>query len=278
MRDKDFAEPSGKLSGAICLKTLVLLGSAPDLLRRFLGAARAIFWLWGSSLALEKQQKTLKTPGISSGEKTLDGRKHVLKNGHPRVETRVLKTLVENMSEASLSVGRQRVGAFKKCACRQNAFKQSYTVECGNRLRVGVRAKNASVSGLRAGPSKEMEGQGRGETRAEFSSGSRVCEGQKVPQSLKPQKIQSDEKVTLGVDPKVTKSREQVTFPLFVLSLLRYFFITSLREERTWAILSIEQKVSLCRKVHYSAVCSADLKIMNGGLFLEEDQVGLRRD
>ena len=27
-------------------------------------------------------------------------------------------------------------------------------MECGNRLRVGVRAKNASVSGLRVGPSK----------------------------------------------------------------------------------------------------------------------------
>ena len=29
----------------------------------------------------------------------------------------------------------------------KNAFKHSCTVECGNRLRVGVRAKNASVSG-----------------------------------------------------------------------------------------------------------------------------------
>ena len=35
------------------------------------------------------------------------------KNGHARVEQRVLKTLsrVEEMSEASLSIGRQRVGA-----------------------------------------------------------------------------------------------------------------------------------------------------------------------
>ena len=34
-----------------------------------------------------------------------------------------------------------------------------------------------------------------------------VCEGQKVPQSPKPRKIQSkgNEKVTLGVDLKVTK-------------------------------------------------------------------------
>ena len=31
------------------------------------------------------------------------------------------------------------------------------------------------------------------------------CEGQKVPQSPKPQKRKSNEKVALGVDPKVTK-------------------------------------------------------------------------
>ena len=36
----------------------------------------------------------------------------------------------------------------------KNAFKHSYTVECGNRLRVEVRAKDASVSGLRVGRSK----------------------------------------------------------------------------------------------------------------------------
>ena len=37
-----------------------------------------------------------------------------LKNGHARVKTRVLKTGAcrKNMSEASLSIGRQRVGAF----------------------------------------------------------------------------------------------------------------------------------------------------------------------
>ena len=43
---KDFAELSGELSGAICLKTLVLLGSALELFRKFFGAVRAIFWLW----------------------------------------------------------------------------------------------------------------------------------------------------------------------------------------------------------------------------------------
>ena len=77
----------------------------------------------------------------------LDGRKRAFKNGHARVETRILKTLrVEMFFRPLLSNGRQRVGACSKRACRKNAFKRSYTVECGNRLRVGVRAKNASVS------------------------------------------------------------------------------------------------------------------------------------
>ena len=39
----NFAELSGELSGAICLKTLVLLGSALELFRQFFGAVRAIF-------------------------------------------------------------------------------------------------------------------------------------------------------------------------------------------------------------------------------------------
>ena len=51
-----------------------------------------------------------------------------------------------------LSNVRQRVGAFEKRACRKNTFKHSYTVECGNRLSVGVRAKNASVSGFACRP------------------------------------------------------------------------------------------------------------------------------
>ena len=52
-----------------------------------------------------------------------------------------------------LSNGRQRVSAFKKkLACRKYAFKHSYTVECGNRLRVGARAKNAGVSGFACRP------------------------------------------------------------------------------------------------------------------------------
>ena len=58
----------------------------------------------------------------------------------------------EKMSEASLSIGRQRVGAFKKRTCRKNAFTHSYTVECWNHLHVGVRAKNASVSGFACRP------------------------------------------------------------------------------------------------------------------------------
>ena len=49
--DKDFPELSGELSGEICLKTLVLLGSALDLFRKFFGTVRAIFWVWGSFLA-----------------------------------------------------------------------------------------------------------------------------------------------------------------------------------------------------------------------------------
>ena len=48
--DKDFAELSGECSGAICLKTLVLMGSALKLFRKFFGAVRAILWLWGSLL------------------------------------------------------------------------------------------------------------------------------------------------------------------------------------------------------------------------------------
>ena len=46
--DQDFAELSGELSGAICLKSLVLLGGALELFRKFFGAVRAICWLWGS--------------------------------------------------------------------------------------------------------------------------------------------------------------------------------------------------------------------------------------
>ena len=44
--------------------------------------------------------------------------------------------------------------------CLKNArvekmpFKHSYTVECRNRLRVGVRAKTLACRGLRVGPSK----------------------------------------------------------------------------------------------------------------------------
>ena len=41
--DRDFAELSGRFSGAICLKTLVLLGSGLELFRNFFGAVRAIF-------------------------------------------------------------------------------------------------------------------------------------------------------------------------------------------------------------------------------------------
>ena len=55
LSDKDFAELSGELSGAVCLKTLVLLGSALvplELVSKFFGGVRAILLLWGSFLAL----------------------------------------------------------------------------------------------------------------------------------------------------------------------------------------------------------------------------------
>ena len=40
----------------------------------------------------------------------------------------------------------------KNASVSKNAFKHSYTVECGNRLRVEVRAKSASVSGFACRP------------------------------------------------------------------------------------------------------------------------------
>ena len=68
-------------------------------------------------------------------------------------KTRVLKTdTVEMVFGPLVSNGRLRVGAFSKRVCRKDAFKHSYTVECGNCLRVGVRVKNASVSGFACRP------------------------------------------------------------------------------------------------------------------------------
>ena len=51
--DKDFAELSGELSVGLCQKTLVLLGNALKLCRKFFGAARAILGFCGSLLAPE---------------------------------------------------------------------------------------------------------------------------------------------------------------------------------------------------------------------------------
>ena len=45
MCDKDLAELSGELSGAICLKTLVLQCNALELFRNFFDAVRASIWL-----------------------------------------------------------------------------------------------------------------------------------------------------------------------------------------------------------------------------------------
>ena len=47
--DKEFAD----LAGEICLKTPVLVHRALELFRTFFSAIRAIFWLWGSFLALD---------------------------------------------------------------------------------------------------------------------------------------------------------------------------------------------------------------------------------
>ena len=60
MCDKDFAELSGGLSGAICLRTLVLLGGALELFRKILWSVRAILWLWGSFWALDVELSGLK--------------------------------------------------------------------------------------------------------------------------------------------------------------------------------------------------------------------------
>ena len=49
---------------------------------------------------------------------------------------------------------------FKNASVSKNAFEHSYAVECGNRLRVGVRAKTPACRGLRVGPSKSGRFQG----------------------------------------------------------------------------------------------------------------------
>ena len=58
---KDVAELSGELSVTICLKTLVLLGNALESFRKFFGAARSMFWLCGSFLALDKKHRRKNT-------------------------------------------------------------------------------------------------------------------------------------------------------------------------------------------------------------------------
>ena len=61
--DKDFAELSGELSGAICLKTLVSLGSAPVVLfARFL-ALRSSFLLLRSGHSEKQSSKHMKMDG-----------------------------------------------------------------------------------------------------------------------------------------------------------------------------------------------------------------------
>ena len=69
--DKDFAELSGELSGAICLKTPVLLGSALGWFKKVFGAVRAIFRLWGSFLAPVSLWPKLLQEAPSTGSRRL---------------------------------------------------------------------------------------------------------------------------------------------------------------------------------------------------------------
>ena len=52
--DKDFTELSGELSGAICLKAIVLLGNALELFRRFFDD---VCWLYESCFAQGQAQQ-----------------------------------------------------------------------------------------------------------------------------------------------------------------------------------------------------------------------------
>ena len=58
---QDFAELSGELSGAICLKTLVLLDRALDLFRKMFSVLLVQFFGVGSYLALDELSRTLKS-------------------------------------------------------------------------------------------------------------------------------------------------------------------------------------------------------------------------
>ena len=75
--DKDFAERSGELSGAICLFSKPLLywvmtGTPLELFRKFFGAVRAIFWLCGSFLAPKLRIGFTKFPHPESDGKSAD--------------------------------------------------------------------------------------------------------------------------------------------------------------------------------------------------------------
>ena len=76
---KDFAELSGELFGVICLKTLVLMGNVTvmtgnplELFRKFFGAVRAIFWLWGSFLAPDRSTHEFRSRCWLPAERALD--------------------------------------------------------------------------------------------------------------------------------------------------------------------------------------------------------------
>ena len=59
LSNKDFAEPSGELSGVVCLKIRALLDNALELFRNFFGAVRAIFGFVSPSWPLKIQEITL---------------------------------------------------------------------------------------------------------------------------------------------------------------------------------------------------------------------------
>ena len=71
MCDKEVAELSGELSGVICLKTLVLLGSAVELFRKFFGTVRAICFALGFSFRPMKViPKHFKSVGLCASKNT----------------------------------------------------------------------------------------------------------------------------------------------------------------------------------------------------------------
>ena len=75
------------------------------------------------------------------------------KNGHARVETRVLQTLAcQKKSEASLSIGRQRVGAFWNARVEKMALNIRIQWNAGTACMSECVLKVLACRGLRVGP------------------------------------------------------------------------------------------------------------------------------